>query len=74
MYLRTSRSLTNALSSCCFHHVIQAAGDLLRRTRGFFLWLQRNFVFVVLIDCALAQLLAEGSIVVSEIFGEARSH
>lgn len=45
-----------------------AAGDLLRRTRGFFLWLQRNFVFVVLIDCALAKLLAEGSIVVAEIF------
>eukprot|EP00578_Thalassiosira_sp_NH16_P005831 CAMPEP_0181130814 /NCGR_PEP_ID=MMETSP1071-20121207/30070_1 /TAXON_ID=35127 /ORGANISM="Thalassiosira sp., Strain NH16" /LENGTH=724 /DNA_ID=CAMNT_0023216921 /DNA_START=356 /DNA_END=2530 /DNA_ORIENTATION=+ len=46
----------------------KAAGDLLRRTRGFFLWLQRNFVFVVLIDCALAKLLAEGSIAVSEIF------
>ena len=30
--------------------------------------LQRNFVFVVLIDCALAKLLAGGSIVVSEIF------
>ncbi|KAL7539301.1 hypothetical protein ACHAXR_009291 [Thalassiosira sp. AJA248-18] len=45
-----------------------AAGGLLRRTRGFFLWLQRNFVFVVLIDCALAKLLAEGSIVVAEIF------
>lgn len=45
-----------------------AAGDLLKRTRGFYMWLQRNFVFVVLIDCALARLLAEGSIVVSEIF------
>lgn len=45
-----------------------AAGDLLRRTRGFYMWLQRNFVFVVLIDCALAKLLAEGSIIVSEIF------
>jgi len=44
------------------------AAELLRRTRGFFLWLQRNFVFVVLIDCALAKLLAEGSIVVAEIF------
>lgn len=29
---------------------------------------QRNFVFVVLIDCALAKLLAEKSIVVTEIF------
>ena len=45
-----------------------AAGDLLRRTRGFYMWLQRNFVFVVLIDCALAKLLAEGSIIVAEIF------
>merc|ERR1719253_942279 len=45
-----------------------AAGELLRRTRGYFRWLQRNFVFVVLIDCALAKLLAGGSIVVSEIF------
>jgi hypothetical protein len=32
------------------------------------MWLQRNFVFVVLIDCALAKLLAEGSIIVAEIF------
>lgn len=30
--------------------------------------LQRNFIFVALIDCALAKLLAEGSIVVAEIF------
>ena len=30
--------------------------------------LQRNFVFVVLIDCALSKLLAEGSIAVAEIF------
>ncbi len=45
-----------------------AAGDLLKRTRGFYQWLQRNFVFVVLIDCALAKLLAEGNIIVSEIF------
>jgi len=45
-----------------------AAGDLLKRTRGFYMWLQRNFVFVVLIDCALAKLLAEGSIIVAEIF------
>ena len=27
---------------------------------SFYLWLQRNFVFVVLIDCALAKLLAQG--------------
>lgn len=50
------------------YQALMAAGDILRRTRGFFLWLQRNFVFVVLIDCALSKLLAEGSIVVAEIF------
>mmetsp|Transcript_46039 Transcript_46039/g.97689 ORF Transcript_46039/g.97689 Transcript_46039/m.97689 type:complete len:1010 (+) Transcript_46039:267-3296(+) len=50
------------------YQAMMAAGELLRRTRGYFMWLQRNFVFVVLIDCALAKLLAEGSIVVAEIF------
>lgn len=50
------------------HQAKMAAADLLSRTRGFFLWLQRNFVFVALIDCALAELLAGHEIVVSEIF------
>jgi ribosomal protein S18 len=50
------------------HQAKMAAGDLLSRTRSFFMWLQRNFVFVALIDCALAELLEGHEIVVAEIF------
>lgn len=46
----------------------QISVDLLRRTKGFFQWLQRNFIFSVLIDCALANLIAVGKIVSAEIF------
>jgi len=46
----------------------QIAGELLKRTRGFFEWLQRNFIFASLIDCALANLIAVGRIVSADIF------
>ena len=42
--------------------------DLLKRTKDFFSFIQRNFVFSVLIDCALANLLAMGKIASAEIF------
>lgn len=42
--------------------------DLISRSKGFFSFIQRNFVFNVLIDCALANLIAVGKIVSSEIF------
>jgi hypothetical protein len=42
--------------------------DLLTRAKGFFAFMQRNFIFTVLIDCALANLIAIGKIVPSEIF------
>lgn len=42
--------------------------DLLTRTKGFFEFMQRNFVFTVLIDCALSNLIAIAKIVPSEIF------
>jgi len=42
--------------------------DMLARSKGFFAFMQRNFVFTVLIDCALASLIAVGKIVSSEIF------
>jgi energy-coupling factor transporter ATP-binding protein EcfA2 len=42
--------------------------DLLTRSKGFFSFIQRNFVFSVLIDCALANLIAVGKIVTAEIF------
>jgi hypothetical protein len=45
------------------HQAKMASMDLLSRTRSFFMWLQRNFVFVALIDCALAELLASKEIV-----------
>ncbi|GAX23742.1 hypothetical protein FisN_12Hh320 [Fistulifera solaris] len=42
--------------------------DLISRSKAFFAFMQRNFVFTVLIDCALASLMAVGKIVSAEIF------
>jgi ABC-type Mn2+/Zn2+ transport system ATPase subunit len=42
--------------------------ELIGRSKGFFAFIQRNFVFTVLIDCALANLIALGKIVAAEIF------
>jgi energy-coupling factor transporter ATP-binding protein EcfA2 len=42
--------------------------SFLERTKSFFNWIQHHFVFSVMIDCALAQLLAIGKIVSAEIF------
>ena len=50
------------------HQDKKIASELLKRSRTFFQWLQRNFIFVALIDCALAQLIAVGRIVSAEIF------
>lgn len=44
------------------------AKDLTSRTKGFFAWIERNFVFSVLIDCALAHLIAVGKLVSADIF------
>ena len=41
---------------------------LTSRTKGFFSFIQRNFVFSVLVDCALAQLMTLGKIVAADIF------
>jgi energy-coupling factor transporter ATP-binding protein EcfA2 len=46
----------------------RVVSDLISRSKGFFAFMQRNFVFTVLIDCALANLIAIGKIVPSEIF------
>jgi hypothetical protein len=46
----------------------QIISDLLGRGKGFFAFMQRNFIFTVLIDCALANLIAIGKIVAAEIF------
>mmetsp|Transcript_14631 Transcript_14631/g.40654 ORF Transcript_14631/g.40654 Transcript_14631/m.40654 type:complete len:891 (+) Transcript_14631:119-2791(+) len=45
-----------------------AVSTLTSRTKGFFSFIQRNFVFSVLVDCALAQLMAAGKIVAADIF------
>lgn len=42
--------------------------DLTTRTKGFFAFVQRNFVFTVLVDCALAHLIAVGKIVAADVF------
>ena len=42
--------------------------DLTSRTKGFFAFIQRNFVFTVLVDCALAHLIAVGKIVAADVF------
>jgi len=42
--------------------------DLTARTKMFFAWIQRNFVFSVLVDCALAQLIAVGKLLSADIF------
>lgn len=42
--------------------------SFLNRTKRFFNWIQHHFVFSVMIDCALAQLIAVGKIVSAEIF------
>lgn len=46
----------------------QVVSDILSRTKGFFAFMQRNFIFSALIDCALANLIAIGKIISSDIF------
>lgn len=42
--------------------------EFLDRTKRLFNWIQHHFVFSVMIDCALAQLISVGKIVSAEIF------
>lgn len=46
----------------------KVASELTTRTKGFFAFIQRNFVFSVLVDCALAQLMAVGKLASADIF------
>ena len=43
-------------------------GTLLGRTRGYFEWLNRNYIFLSLIQCALANLIAADRIKSADIF------
>ena len=47
---------------------ISVRTSIMQRSRGFFSWLQRNFVMMALVDCALAKLIAIGKIVSADIF------
>jgi energy-coupling factor transporter ATP-binding protein EcfA2 len=46
----------------------KVVSELMARTKGFFAFLQRNFLFSVLVDCALAQLIAVGKLMSADIF------
>jgi ABC-type multidrug transport system fused ATPase/permease subunit len=48
--------------------------DLITRSKDFFAFMQRNFVFVVLIDCALADLIALGRITAADTFVYSRAY
>jgi len=50
-----------------------AVSSLTSRTKGFFSFIQRNFVFTVLVDCALASLMSAGKIVAADIFVYSRA-
>eukprot|EP00560_Eucampia_antarctica_P006250 CAMPEP_0197827414 /NCGR_PEP_ID=MMETSP1437-20131217/4194_1 /TAXON_ID=49252 ORGANISM="Eucampia antarctica, Strain CCMP1452" /NCGR_SAMPLE_ID=MMETSP1437 /ASSEMBLY_ACC=CAM_ASM_001096 /LENGTH=685 /DNA_ID=CAMNT_0043428243 /DNA_START=646 /DNA_END=2703 /DNA_ORIENTATION=- len=41
---------------------------IMERSRSYFNWLQRNFVMMALVDCALAKLIAIGRILSADIF------
>ncbi|KAL7578453.1 hypothetical protein ACA910_012842 [Epithemia clementina (nom. ined.)] len=51
----------------------EVVSTLLSRSKDFFAFMQRNFVFGVLIDCALASLLALGKITSTDTFVFARA-
>jgi ABC-type multidrug transport system fused ATPase/permease subunit len=48
--------------------------ELISRSKDFFAFMQRNFVFVVLIDCALADLIALGRITAADTFVYSRAY
>jgi len=47
---------------------LRVRSDIMVRSRGYFNWLQRNFVMMALVDVALAKLIAIGRIVSADIF------
>eukprot|EP00588_Corethron_pennatum_P024073 CAMPEP_0194332058 /NCGR_PEP_ID=MMETSP0171-20130528/57857_1 /TAXON_ID=218684 /ORGANISM="Corethron pennatum, Strain L29A3" /LENGTH=721 /DNA_ID=CAMNT_0039093759 /DNA_START=421 /DNA_END=2586 /DNA_ORIENTATION=- len=51
----------------------KARTSLMARSKMYFAWLQRNFVMLALVDCALAKLIAVGKIFAADIFVYARA-
>jgi len=52
---------------------LHARASIMNRSKLYFSWVQRNFVMMALVDCALAKLIAVGKIVSSDIFVYARA-
>jgi ABC-type multidrug transport system fused ATPase/permease subunit len=52
---------------------LEATASIMRRSKMYFSWVQRHFVMMALVDCALANLIAVGKIVASDIFVYARA-
>lgn len=46
----------------------EVAKELTSRTKNFFAFIERNFVFTVLVDCALAHLISVGKLVAADVF------
>ena len=51
----------------------QATVSIMKRSKMYFQWLQRHFIMMALVDCALAKLIAVGKLVASDIFVYARA-
>jgi len=52
---------------------LQVTSSIMRRSKMYYNWIQRNFVMMALVDCALAKLIAVGKIGASDIFVYARA-
>ncbi len=52
---------------------LQVTAAIMKRSKMYFAWIQRHFVMMALVDCALAKLIAVGKIGASDIFVYARA-
>ena len=52
---------------------LQATSAIMNRSKMYFQWLQRHFIMMALVDCALAKLIAVGKIGAADIFVFARA-
>eukprot|EP00551_Chaetoceros_affinis_P005290 CAMPEP_0203684402 /NCGR_PEP_ID=MMETSP0090-20130426/48020_1 /ASSEMBLY_ACC=CAM_ASM_001088 /TAXON_ID=426623 /ORGANISM="Chaetoceros affinis, Strain CCMP159" /LENGTH=905 /DNA_ID=CAMNT_0050553577 /DNA_START=366 /DNA_END=3079 /DNA_ORIENTATION=+ len=52
---------------------LKATASIMKRSKMYFAWIQRHFVMMALVDCALAKLIAVGKIGASDIFVYARA-
>lgn len=52
---------------------LNAKISIMKRSKQYFQWLQRHFIMMALVDCALARLIAVGKILAADIFVYARA-